>query len=180
MKKAFALFIVTTLCAGALLPASVSGKRSQNAAAPQDDSRATVQSNAEVQFGERAVSGRVKNMSRGKDRGKHLVPDKEFEPRFDPDGLKSAGYTIDPVVQSAVPDSSMKPLMVSASAAPPSDAPTPNPSTQLLGNPGFENGSASPAPWVPTAGVINNSASEPAHSGSREAGRRGPGGHPPH
>jgi subtilisin family serine protease len=40
---------------------------------------------------------------------------------------------------------------------------------QLLGNPGFENGSASPAPWVPTAGVIDSSASEPAHSGSWKA-----------
>jgi len=40
---------------------------------------------------------------------------------------------------------------------------------QLLGNPGFENGSASPAPWVPTAGVIDNSTGEPAHSGSWKA-----------
>jgi hypothetical protein len=108
-------------------------------------------------------------MSRGKDKGKHLVPDKEFEPRFDPDGLKSAGYTIDPVVQSAVTDGSMQPLMVSASDAPSADAPTPNPSTQLLGNPGFENGSASPAPWVPTAGVIDSSASEPPHGGAWKA-----------
>jgi len=35
---------------------------------------------------------------------------------------------------------------------------------QLLGNPGFETGSA--APWVLTAGVLNNSSSEPPHSGS--------------
>ncbi|HEY2295219.1 MAG TPA: sialidase family protein [Thermoanaerobaculia bacterium] len=41
--------------------------------------------------------------------------------------------------------------------------------SQLLGNPGFENGSASPAPWVPTAGVIDNSTGEPAHSGSWKA-----------
>jgi hypothetical protein len=41
--------------------------------------------------------------------------------------------------------------------------------TQLLGNPGFENGSASPAPWSVTANVINNSASEPAHAGSWDA-----------
>ena len=38
---------------------------------------------------------------------------------------------------------------------------------QLLGNPGFETGSA--APWTATAGVINNSSSEPAHSGSWDA-----------
>jgi kumamolisin len=36
---------------------------------------------------------------------------------------------------------------------------------QLIGNPGFENGAANPAPWVPTAGVISNSPSEP-HSGN--------------
>jgi len=41
--------------------------------------------------------------------------------------------------------------------------------TQLLGNPGFENGSASPAPWVPTSGVIDNSTGEAAHSGSWKA-----------
>ena len=38
---------------------------------------------------------------------------------------------------------------------------------QLLSNPGFENGSASPSPWVATSGVINNlSAFEAPHSGS--------------
>ncbi|OIJ95754.1 hypothetical protein BIV25_20130 [Streptomyces sp. MUSC 14] len=37
---------------------------------------------------------------------------------------------------------------------------------QLLGNPGFENGSSNPAPWTASSGVINNSASEPPHSGS--------------
>src|SRR3712207_1475966 len=163
MRKAFALFVVATLCAGALLPASVSGQRSEDTAAPQNESRATVQSGAEVQFGERAVSAHVKNLPRGKERGKHMVPDKEYEPRFNPDGLTRLGYTTDPVVQSAVPDSSMQPLMAPASDSP--DAPTPNPASQLLGNPGFENGSASPAPWVPTAGVIDSTASQPAHGG---------------
>jgi kumamolisin len=42
---------------------------------------------------------------------------------------------------------------------------TTGPFTQLLGNSGFENGSASPAPWVPTAGVIDSSNGEAAHSG---------------
>jgi hypothetical protein len=41
--------------------------------------------------------------------------------------------------------------------------------TQILGNPGFENGSTNPAPWTTTSGVINNSASEPPHSGSWDA-----------
>ncbi len=40
---------------------------------------------------------------------------------------------------------------------------------QLLGNPGFENGSASPAPWTVTSGVIDSSTGEPAHSGSWKA-----------
>jgi PKD repeat protein len=39
--------------------------------------------------------------------------------------------------------------------------------TQLLGNPGFETGTA--APWTATAGVLNNSSSEPPHSGSWDA-----------
>ncbi|HWS70484.1 MAG TPA: Ig-like domain-containing protein, partial [Thermoanaerobaculia bacterium] len=39
--------------------------------------------------------------------------------------------------------------------------------TQLLGNPGFETGVASP--WTATAGIIDNSASEAAHSGSWKA-----------
>jgi len=38
---------------------------------------------------------------------------------------------------------------------------------QLFGNPGFETGSA--APWVATAGVIDSSTGEPAHSGSWKA-----------
>ncbi len=41
--------------------------------------------------------------------------------------------------------------------------------TQLLGNPGFENGSANTAPWTLTAGVINNSSQEPPHSGAWDA-----------
>jgi hypothetical protein len=39
--------------------------------------------------------------------------------------------------------------------------------TQLLGNPGFETGTA--APWSATSGIINNSTSEPPHSGSWDA-----------
>ncbi|MBV6696115.1 M4 family metallopeptidase [Kitasatospora aureofaciens] len=38
---------------------------------------------------------------------------------------------------------------------------------QLLGNPGFETGSA--APWTASSGVIDNSASQAAHSGSWKA-----------
>src|SRR5947209_5670853 len=41
--------------------------------------------------------------------------------------------------------------------------------TQLLGNPGFENGSSSPAPWTASSGIIDGSASEAAHTGSWKA-----------
>ncbi len=41
--------------------------------------------------------------------------------------------------------------------------------TQILGNPGFENGSTNPAPWTVTSGVINNSTSEPPHAGTWDA-----------
>ena len=41
---------------------------------------------------------------------------------------------------------------------------------QLLGNPGFENGSSTPAPWTVSAGVIDsNSTSEPPHTGTWKA-----------
>ncbi|HSP62784.1 MAG TPA: hypothetical protein VLQ90_07375 [Pyrinomonadaceae bacterium] len=40
---------------------------------------------------------------------------------------------------------------------------------QLLGNPGFENGSASPAPWTVTAGVVDTSTFEAPHTGSWKA-----------
>jgi Putative Ig domain len=40
-------------------------------------------------------------------------------------------------------------------------------SGQLLGNPGFETGSASP--WTASSGVVDNSSGEPAHSGSWKA-----------
>jgi hypothetical protein len=47
---------------------------------------------------------------------------------------------------------------------------TPNSTpTQLMGNPGFENGSTNPAPWVATSGVIGSPAGEPPHSGSWDA-----------
>ncbi|MCU1348047.1 MAG: hypothetical protein JWO56_1077, partial [Acidobacteria bacterium] len=39
--------------------------------------------------------------------------------------------------------------------------------TQLLGNPGFETGTASP--WTASTGIVSNSASEAAHSGSWKA-----------
>ncbi|HYS41488.1 MAG TPA: peptidase, partial [Pseudonocardiaceae bacterium] len=41
------------------------------------------------------------------------------------------------------------------------------PSSQLLGNPGFETGTA--APWATTTGVVNKSTTEPPHSGTWDA-----------
>ncbi len=40
---------------------------------------------------------------------------------------------------------------------------------QLIGNPGFENGSTNTAPWTTTAGVVDSSTGEPAHSGTWKA-----------
>src|SRR5256714_4262242 len=168
MKKVFALFITTALCTATFLPVLVSGKKS-----PQRDAQAqgvpeSVQYGPEVQIGEHAVSDHVRKMARGKDKGKHLAHDKEYRALFNPDGLTRLGYTFDPVVQTSVSDTSLTPLMAPASA-PSTDAPSPNATTQLLGNPGFENGSANPAPWVPTAGVIDSSTGEAPHSGAWKA-----------
>jgi hypothetical protein len=41
--------------------------------------------------------------------------------------------------------------------------------SQLLGNPGFENGAGSPAPWSASTGVINSNNAEPPHAGSYDA-----------
>lgn len=46
---------------------------------------------------------------------------------------------------------------------------TPATAAQLLGNPGFENGSASPAPWTASAGIIDSSTGEAAHGGAWKA-----------
>ena len=41
--------------------------------------------------------------------------------------------------------------------------------TQMFGNPGFENGLANPLPWIATGGVIDNDPTEPSHTGSWKA-----------
>src|SRR5262249_21929832 len=41
--------------------------------------------------------------------------------------------------------------------------------SQLIGNPGFENGSSNPSPWTATPAVIDNSSIEPAHTGAWKA-----------
>src|SRR5438270_5406656 len=40
---------------------------------------------------------------------------------------------------------------------------------QLLGNPGFENGSTNTAPWTTTSGVVDSSTGQAAHSGTWKA-----------
>jgi hypothetical protein len=50
--------------------------------------------------------------------------------------------------------------------------------TELIGNPGFENGAMTPAPWVLTSthtplSIINSSASEPPHAGTFDAWMNG-------
>jgi hypothetical protein len=42
-------------------------------------------------------------------------------------------------------------------------------SQQLLGNPGFENGSTNTAPWTTSTGVVDSSTGEAAHSGTWKA-----------
>jgi hypothetical protein len=61
---------------------------------------------------------------------------------------------------------------LAGSGSTPSPSPTPTSGGsctggQLLGNPGFETGSASP--WSASSGVISNSSSEPPHAGSWDA-----------
>jgi len=41
--------------------------------------------------------------------------------------------------------------------------------SQLLGNPGFENGSSNTSPWTISTGVVSNSTSEPPHGGTWDA-----------
>ena len=41
--------------------------------------------------------------------------------------------------------------------------------SQLIGNPGFENGSTNVAPWTISSGVVSNSSSEPPHTGTWDA-----------
>jgi hypothetical protein len=49
----------------------------------------------------------------------------------------------------------------------PTPTPAPAPAPQLLGNAGFETGSA--APWSSTSGVVDSSTVQPAHTGSWKA-----------
>src|ERR1043166_5772907 len=115
MKKVFTLTAVMAVFAATLLPALVSGKKSPQPGAAVQGGQETVQYMPEVQTGEHAVSAPVRNMPRGKDKGKRPAHNKASPPPFTPDGLTRLGYTIAPVVQTAASDSSASPLV-----APPS------------------------------------------------------------
>jgi hypothetical protein len=41
--------------------------------------------------------------------------------------------------------------------------------SELIVNGGFENGSSNPSPWTVTSGVVNNSTTEPPHTGTWDA-----------
>src|ERR1041385_3845479 len=128
MKKVFTLSAIMALFAATLLPALVSSKKSSQANTPAQD-QVPVQYIPEVQIGEHAVSEHVRNMPKGKDKGKHLAHDKDYRPHFTPDNRTRLGYTIDPVVQTFATDSSATPLTAPA-AAPAQDAPSPDATTQ--------------------------------------------------
>src|SRR5256714_15527688 len=145
MKKVFALFVTTALCVAVFLPVLVRGKKSSPVVMQAQTGPESVVRGAEVQIGEHAVSAHVRTMPKGKDKGKHLSPDKDYRNVFNPDGLTRLGYTVDPVVQTSVATDNTGPSVLTAPAP---ESPQPAATTQLLGNPGFENGSATPAPWT--------------------------------
>jgi len=74
-------------------------------------------------------------------------------------GRSSNGIELHPLLDIVFNDTTPAPT------PPPATGP---PTTQLIGNPSFENGS-NPAPWKATAGVMDKSQSEPAHSGAWKA-----------
>src|ERR1043166_3066994 len=110
MKKVFTLTAVMAVFAATLLPALVSGKKSPQPGAAVQGGQETVQYMPEVQTGEHAVSAPVRNMPRGKDKGKHLAHDKDYRPHFNPDGLTRLGCTTYRGVRSAGADPSDGPL----------------------------------------------------------------------
>src|SRR2546421_3753004 len=83
MKKVFALFITTALCTATFLPVLVSGKKFPQTNAQAQGVPESVQFGPEVQIGEHAVSGHVRLMAKGKDKGKHHAHDKDYPALLD-------------------------------------------------------------------------------------------------
>ena len=84
-------------------------------------------------------------------------------------GVLGTSYTDGTVQSGATYFYQVTSVTSSGEAAPANEASAIPLPPQLLGNSGFENGAAHPAPWATTPGVINNSPKEPAHSGSWNA-----------
>jgi hypothetical protein len=85
-------------------------------------------------------------------------------------GRSDNGIELHPVLDIAFGDAvtnAPPPPIPNQPAQPPPSPNQPGPS-QIIGNPSFENGAHS-APWIATPGVIDNSASEPAHTGQWKA-----------
>jgi hypothetical protein len=77
--------------------------------------------------------------------------------------LAGGGTTPPPSSSSSVPSTPSSTPSTPPSSS--SSAPSSCAAAQVLGNPGFESGTA--APWTATSGIINNdTTSEPAHTGS--------------
>jgi hypothetical protein len=86
--------------------------------------------------------------------------------------LCTAGVGYDGPTGRGTPNGALAFAAATTPSPAPVPAPTPTPPTaappaQLLGNEGFETGS--PAPWTASAGVIDKSTAQPAHTGSWKA-----------
>lgn len=84
-------------------------------------------------------------------------------------GVPGTSYTDENVLGGAAYFYKVTSVTAGGEAAPTNEASAVPLVPQLLGNSGFENGSAHSAPWAATPGVINNSSKEPARSGSWDA-----------
>jgi len=84
-------------------------------------------------------------------------------------GVLGTSYTDTSVTGGATYFYKVTSVTAGGEAAPANEASATPSAPQILGNPGFENGTAHPAPWTATPGVINNSPKEPARNGSWDA-----------
>jgi hypothetical protein len=84
-------------------------------------------------------------------------------------GYAANGIELHPVLDISFRDESVTPNFITATAPPP-PGPAPAVATsQILKDPSFEAGHQKPSAWNASTGVINSSASEPAHSGKWKA-----------
>jgi hypothetical protein len=127
MNRKFLSVLAVVLGAAMFWSVIVHGQKTKESS-PAQTGQEVVQSGPEVQFSENAVSGAVKHMTKGKDKPKHLSPDKEYRNMFNPDGLTKFGYTVDPVVQTSADQSNPQPNARKPRPTPtPTATPTPTP-----------------------------------------------------